>query len=61
MAVPQSRTDVAKIEFVQITCGDVKRILQSLKKDKSLGPDGVPPIHLNEMAEEISYPLTKNY
>ncbi len=38
---------------------DVKRILKSLKKDKSPGPDGIPPILLNELAEEISYPLTK--
>ncbi len=33
--VPQSRTDAAKIDYVQITCGDVKRILKSLKKYKS--------------------------
>ncbi len=57
--VPQSRTDVAKIEYVQITCGDVKRILKSLKKIQI--PDGIPPILLNELAEEISYPLTKNF
>ncbi len=42
-----------------ITCGDVKRILKSLKKDKSPGPDGITPILLNELAEEISYRLTK--
>ncbi len=29
--VPQSRIDAAKIDYVQITCGDVKRILKSLK------------------------------
>ncbi len=28
----QNRTDVAKIEYAQITCGDVKRVLKSLKK-----------------------------
>ncbi len=57
--VPQSRTDFAKIEYLQITCGDVKRVLKSLKKDKSPDPDGIPPIVLNELAEEISYALTK--
>ncbi len=46
--VQQSRTDAAKIDYVQITCGDVKRIVKSLKKDKSPGPDGIPPILLNE-------------
>ncbi len=29
---PQIRTDVAKIEYVQITCSDVRRVLKSLKK-----------------------------
>ncbi len=29
------------------------------KKDKSPGPDGIPPILLNELTDEISYPLTK--
>ncbi len=53
-AVPQCRTDVAKIECVQITCSGVKRILKSIKKDKSPGPDGIPPILFNELAEEIS-------
>ncbi len=70
--VPQSSTDVAKIEYVQITCGDVKKILKSrmvvnigipseksLKKDESPCPDGIPPTLLNEPAEEISYPITK--
>ncbi len=52
--VPQSRTDVAKIRHVQIACCDVRRILKSLKNDKSPGPDGIPPILLNELAEEIS-------
>ncbi len=38
--VPQSRTDVAKMEHVQITCGDVKRILKSppQKKRQTPGP-----------------------
>ncbi len=31
VVVPQSRT-AAKIDYVQITCGDVKRIVKSLKK-----------------------------
>ncbi len=57
--VPQSRTGVAKIGYVQMTCGDVERIFKSLKKDKSPGPYGILPILLNELAEEISYPLTK--
>ncbi len=61
VAVQQSRTDVAKKEYVQITCGDVKRILKYLKKDTSPGPNGIPPILLNEVAEEISYPLTKHF
>ncbi len=30
--VLQSRINAAKIDYVQITCGDVKRILKSLKK-----------------------------
>ncbi len=30
--VPQSRTDAAKIDYAQINCGDVERILKSLKK-----------------------------
>ncbi len=41
---PQSHIDAARIDYVQITCGDVKRILKSLKKDKSPGPDGISPI-----------------
>ncbi len=42
-AVPQSRTDVAKIEHVQITFSDVRRILKSLKKYKSPGPCAIRP------------------
>ncbi len=59
--VPQSRTDVTKIEYVQVTCSDVRRILKSLKKDKSPGPDGIPLILLNELTEEISYPFRKSF
>ncbi len=55
---PPSHTENAKIEYVQILCNDVKKILKSLKKDKSPGPDGIPPILLKELAEEISYPLS---
>ncbi len=28
------------------------------KKDNSLGPDGIPPILLKKLVEEVSYPLT---
>ncbi len=38
--VPQSRADVAKIGYVQITCGDVERILKSLKKRHLPGSGG---------------------
>ncbi len=57
--VSQSRNDVAKIEYVQITCSDVRKILKSLKKEKFPCPDGIPPIPLNKLAKEIRYPLTK--
>ncbi len=59
--VPQSCTDVAKIEYVRIACSDVRKVLKYLKKDKFPGPDGIPPIPLNKLAEEISYPLMKNF
>ncbi len=53
-----SHTEDAKIEYVQILCNDVKKLLKSLKKDKSPGPDGIPPLLLKELAEEISYALS---
>ncbi len=60
--VSQSRADVTKIDYIQITCGDGKRIFKFHKKNhKSPDPDGIPPIRLNELAEEISYLLTKIY
>ncbi len=43
---------------MRILCNEVKKILKSLKKDKSPGPDGIPPLLLKEWAEEISYPLS---
>ncbi len=49
------------LQYVQITYSDVGRILKSLKKDKSPDPDGIRPILLNELAKEISYPLTKMF
>ncbi len=33
--VPQSRTDVAKIDYVKVKCSDVRKILKSLKKTNS--------------------------
>ncbi len=53
-----SHTENAKIEYVQILCNDVKKDFKAPKKDKSPGPDGIPPPLLKEVAEEISYPLT---
>ncbi len=54
--VLQSRTDVAKIEYVQITCSDVRKIIKSLKKqipgpewhstnpfERTGGRDEIPP------------------
>ncbi len=35
-----------------------RRILKPLTKDKSPGSDGLPPILLMELAEEINYPFT---
>ncbi len=37
----------------KITCNNVKTVLKSLKQEKSPGPNGIPPILL----EEISYPV----
>ncbi len=34
------------------------KIITAPKKDKSPGPDGIPPPLLKELAEEISYPLS---
>ncbi len=53
-----AKTENAKIEYVQILCNDVKKDIKAPKKDKSPGPDGIPPPLLKELAEEISYPLT---
>ncbi len=36
--VQQSRTDIAKMEYVQITCIDKRRILKSLQKRQISGP-----------------------
>ncbi len=41
------------MEYVQIKCGDVIRILKSLKKDKSPGPDGIPPILYQQNGEHL--------
>ncbi len=41
---------------LQILCYDAKK---SQKKDKSPGQDGIPSLLLKELAEEISYRLSK--
>ncbi len=57
--VSQNRTDVAKIEYAQITCGDVKRILKSIKKDNFSGPEGIPPILLTNCPKRSATHLQK--
>ncbi len=56
--VTQGRIDAAKIDYVQITCGDVKRILKSLKKDKSSGADGIPPILLHKLRTQTLFRIS---
>ncbi len=53
-----NHTENAKIEYVQTLSNDEQKILKSLIKEKSIGPDGIPPLLFEELAEEISYPLS---
>jgi hypothetical protein len=43
---------------VEITEEKVKKLLKALKPDKSPGPDGIHPLLLRSVAEEVAKPLT---
>ena len=57
MPIFELRTDQT-LTHVEVTEAQMLKALQSLKVDKSPGPDGLHPRVLKEVASEIAYPLT---
>ena len=49
------------ISDISFTEGDVLKLLQGLKPDKSPGPDMIHPWMLKECAEELAFPLFTVY
>lgn len=44
--------------FVPVTTDDVLKILQSLKTDKGVGPDGISNVFLKRSASSLAFPLS---